>query len=413
MSNPVPVCRRCRANLSSPVIDLGATPLANAYLDSEDLAKVEAYYPLRAYLCEQCQLVQLEAVASPESIFGHYAYFSSYSKTLLQHSEQFAAAVITRLGLKPGDRVMEVASNDGYLLQFFQKQGLKVLGIEPARNVAAAAIERGVPTVSRFFGTEVARALKAERGQPRLLVANNVVAHVPDLNDFLGGLKVLLAPGGMLSLEFHHLLCLVEQAQFDNIYHEHFQYFSLTSAAHALGAHGLTVVDVEELPTQGGSIRVYARHSDDPDAVPSAQVAALREREARAGLGNPATYHALGARVLAIKLALLEFLVSAKKAGKSVVCFGAAAKGNTLLNYCGVHADLVDYAVDSSPHKQGLYLPGSRIPIDSPDRIAETKPDYVLILPWNLCKEITTQMAGIREWGGQFVVAVPELRVLS
>jgi len=412
MPTPVASCRLCRAPLPHAVIDLGATPLANAYLRQDDLGRVEAYYPLRAYLCEQCLLLQLEAVAAPESIFGHYAYFSSFSRTLLHHSEQFANGIIDRLRLKPGAKLVEIASNDGYLLQFFQARGLDVLGVEPARNIAAAAVARGIPTVSRFFGTEVAAEIALERGKPVLIVANNVVAHVPDLNDFIGGVKVLLAPGGTLTLEFHHALCLVEQAQFDNIYHEHFQYFSLASAKNALAAHGMKIVDVEELPTQGGSIRVYAAHAEDLSATVSPRVEAMLVREAQAGLANAETYRALAVRIAAIKLALLEFLVSAKQAGKSVVCFGAAAKGNTLLNYCGVHADLVDYAVDSSPHKQGLFLPGSRIPIHGPSRIDETRPDYVLILPWNLCQEITAQMAGIREWGGQFVVAVPELRVL-
>jgi hypothetical protein len=273
-------------------------------------------------------------------------------------------------------------------------------------------VAHGIPTRSRFFGTEVANEIALERGKPRLLVANNVVAHVPDLNDFLGGFRALLAPDGTLTLEFHHALRIVEQAQFDNIYHEHFQYFSLASLQHALSRHGLAVIDVEELPAQGGSLRAYAVHQEAAIEA-SPRVAGVLEREARAGLNDEAAYRALAERIAGIKLALLSFLVSAKQAGKSVVCFGAAAKGNTLLNYCGVHADLVEYAVDSSPHKQGLSLPGSLIPIHPPSKISETKPDYVLILPWNLCEEIKAQMASIREWGGQFVVAVPELRVLS
>ncbi len=404
-------CRLCAHALTDPVIDLGTTPLANAYLHPDDLAETQHAYPLRAFLCDCCGLLQLEAVATPESIFLDYAYFSSVSTTLLEHSKAFADTVVERLGLQRGDKLVEIASNDGYLLHFFKELGLDVLGIEPAKNIAAEAVARGIPTLSRFFGADVAAEIAADHGQPRLIVANNVMAHVPDLNDFLAGIKLLLAPGGTVSLECHHLLCLVEQGQFDNIYHEHFQYFSLASAQHGLAAHGLKVIDVEELPTQGGSIRVWATH-DDAAASVSPRVAALLEREARTGLAKASTYRELAARIGDIKAGLLAFLDGAKRAGKSVVCFGAAAKGNTLLNYCGVEAGQVEYAVDSSPHKQGLFLPGSRLPIHDPSRVSETRPDYLLILPWNLCQEITTQMTGIREWGGQFVVAVPELRVL-
>jgi len=356
-------------------------------------------------------LVQLEAVASPATIFADYAYFSSYSNTLLRHSEAFADATIDRVGLKPSDLVIEVASNDGYLLQYFQRKGIQVLGVEPASNVAAAAVAKGIPTLARFFGVDMARDLVSQGLRPRLIAANNVVAHVPDPNDFICGLKALLAADGTISLEFHYLLRLVQDAQFDTIYHEHFQYFSLRSITAALEAHQLAVVDVEELPTQGGSLRVYARHAAVAGR-PGAAVAALRAREDAALLANPATYRALAQRADRQKADLLGFLGEAKREGKSVVCFGAAAKGTMLLNYCGVRSDLVDYALDSNPHKQGLLLPGLNIPIYGPDRAAETHPDYVLILPWNIRDEVMKQMAHVRGWGGQFVVPAPELRVL-
>jgi SAM-dependent methyltransferase len=366
---------------------------------------------LRLHLCERCALVQLEAVASPEIIFADYAYFSSYSNTLLRHSERFADAAIERVGLKPGDLVVEVASNDGYLLQYFKARGIEVFGVEPAASVAEAAIARGIPTAARFFGAQTARDLVSQGLRPRLIAANNVVAHVPDPNDFICGLKTLLAPEGTLSLEFHYLLRLVEDAQFDTIYHEHFQYLSLQSITGALAAHQLTVVDVEELATQGGSLRVYARHAATA-GPPSAAVANLRAREAAARLNEPGTYRALAQRADCQKAELLAFLCDAKQKGKSVVCFGAAAKGTMLLHYCGVRGDLVDYVLDSNPHKQGLLLPGCTIPIHGPDRARETRPDYLLILPWNIHDEIMRQMAYVRDWGGQFVVAAPELRVL-
>jgi len=410
-TNPGLRCRLCTAPLTHPVWDLGAAPLANAYRRPDEHAH-ELYYPLRLYLCERCTLVQLEVVASPSTIFADYAYFSSYSSTLLRHSETFADAAIDRLGLKPSDLVVEVASNDGYLLQYFQRRDIQVFGVEPASNVADAAVAKGIPTVARFFGSQTARDLAAQGLRPRLIAANNVVAHVPDPNDFICGLGTLLAPDGTVSLEFHYLLRLVQDAQFDTIYHEHFQYWSLRSITAALAAHQLAVVDVEELPTQGGSLRVYAR----PAAAagqPSAAVASLRAREDAAQLAHPATYRALARRADRQKADLLGFLGDAKREGKSVVCFGAAAKGTMLLNYCGVRSDLVDYALDSNPHKQGMLLPGLEIPICSPDRAAETHPDYVLILPWNIRDEVMKQMAHVRGWGGQFVVPAPELRVLA
>ena len=404
-------CRLCAAPLSHPVWDLGEAPLANAYRRPEAQAEREPHYPLRLYLCDSCTLLQLEAVASPEMIFGDYAYFSSYSRTLLRHSQVFAEGVVPRLRLQPGDRVVEIASNDGYLLQYFQQQGLDVLGVEPAGDVAAAAEAKGIPTVARFFGLDLARELAAQGPRPRLIAANNVVAHVPDLNDFVGGIAALLAPDGTVSLEFHYLLRLVQDAQFDTIYHEHFQYFSLRSISAALTAHGLAVVDAEELPTQGGSLRVYARHAA-AGVAPTAAVGELAACEDAARLSDRETYRALARRADCQKADLLAFLGEASRARQSVVCFGAAAKGTMLLNFCGVRSGMVDYAIDSSPHKQGLLLPGVNIPIYGPGRAAETRPDYVLILPWNIRDEIMEQMAHVREWGGRFVVPAPELRVL-
>jgi len=395
-------------------VDLGATPLANAYLRPEQLASVEEYYPLRLILCERCFLVQVETVVAPRVLFHDYAYFSSYSDTLLKESKQYASAITGHLGLRAGDRVVEIASNDGYLLQYFLDGGMDVQGIEAADTVAAAAIRKGIPTLVRFFGSEVARELAAQGRRGHLIVANNVLAHVPDPGDFIDGLKILLEPGGTITIEFHHLLSLIENGQFDTIYHEHFQYFSLTTARAALAARGLAVIDVDEIPAQGGSLRLYVRHleevADGPVRV-SPKVADLLDREDAAGLSTTQAYQRLGNRIRAMKLQLVSFLVAARQAGQSVVAYGAAAKGNTLFNYCGVHADLVDYVVDRNPHKQGMFLPGSRIPIDHPERVTTTRPDYLLLLPWNLGVEIMEQMSEIRVWGGRFVVPVPALTI--
>jgi SAM-dependent methyltransferase len=407
---PAPACRFCAAPLEHVFVDLGATPPANAYLEPESLNRGEMSFPLRAFVCGRCFLVQLEAFQSPAEIFGHYAYFSSFSQSWLAHAKAFAETAVQRFALGPKSLVVEVASNDGYLLQYFRELGVPVLGIEPAANVAAVARTRGVPTVANFFGRAVADKLLAEGKGADLLVGNNVLAHVPDLNDFVAGLARLLNPGGTLSLEFPHLLRLIEQVQFDTIYHEHFSYFSLGASERVLAAHGLEIADVEELPTHGGSLRLSARHCGR--ATPSARVAELRAREVHAGLADLAGYRGFAERVAAVKRDLLRFLVEARAAGKHVVGYGAAAKGNTLLNSCGIRGDLIDYVVDVSPHKQGRYLPGSRIPIAPPARLAETRPDYVLILPWNLSEEIRRDAAGIAEWGGRFVVAIPKLAIL-
>lgn len=407
-----PACRACGAALTHVFADLGASPLANSFLSAEDLERMEPFYPLKAYVCAACLLVQLPAYQSAESIFREYAYFSSYSDSWLEHCRRFAEAAVARFGLGPHSLVVEVASNDGYLLQFFRRSGVRVLGIEPARNIARVAEERGIPTEVEFLGKETARALAHGGRRADLLVANNVLAHVPDLNDFIAGLATLLAPGGVLTLEFPHLQHLVAQSQFDTIYHEHFSYFSLLSAAAALRRHGLEVFDVDEIPTHGGSLRVYAAHA--AAARPrSAAPGRVLEAEKAAGLGSLAGYASFDERMRAAKHELLAFLIRERRKGRTLVGYGAPAKGNTLLNYCGIRTDFIEYTVDRSPHKQGRFLPGSRIPIHPPERIRETRPDYVLILPWNLREEIVAQMAYIRDWGGRFVIPIPRPEVLA
>jgi SAM-dependent methyltransferase len=388
-------------------VDLGVQPLANSYLEPEHLRRPETFYPLCVYVCGECFLVQLPEEERPEAIFSDYAYFSSYSESWLQHARRYAETMIERFALGPEHRVIEIASNDGYLLRWFRDRGIPVLGIEPARNVAEAAEAAGIPTMVRFFGSETARDVA---GQADLLVGNNVLAHVPDLNDFVRGLNTVLAPRGVLTLEFPHLLRLMAEDQFDTIYHEHYSYFSLLAVRKVFEAHGLQLFDVEELPTHGGSLRVYAR-KDGKNG--SRKVAELLAREEAAGLAGLDAYRSFGERAQRVKRELLRFLIQTREEGKSVAGYGAPAKGNTLLNYCGIRTDFVGYTVDRSPHKQGRYLPGTRIPIFPPDRLRETRPDYVLILPWNLKEEVMEQMADVRSWGGKFVVAVPEVRVFE
>lgn len=406
-------CRFCGAPLSEVFVDLGASPLANSYLEPEDLSRAEAFYPLCVYVCGECLLVQLPEEERPEAIFSDYAYFSSYSDSWLRHAKTYAEAMIERFGLGPGTQAIEIASNDGYLLRWLKERGVPVLGIEPARNVAEAAEAAGIPTIVKFFGAATARELVAEGKRADLLVGNNVLAHVPGLNDFVAGLKILLAPSGVLTMEFPHLLRLMAEDQFDTIYHEHYSYFSFATVRKVFSAHGLTLFDVEELPTHGGSLRIYARHDEDASKPVGERVADLLAREEAAGLGKLETYRSFGERVQRVKWGLLRFLIASKEAGKSIAGYGAPAKGNTLLNYCGIRTDFLDYTVDRSPHKQGRYLPGVRIPIHGPDRLRETRPDYVLILPWNLKEEIVEQMADVRSWGGRFVVAIPEVEILE
>ena len=407
-----PHCRFCGAGLTRSLVDLGTTPLANSYLSEAQLAKPEPRFPLHARVCGQCRLVQVEAAATPAEIFSDYAYFSSVSSSWVEHARRFAAMARTRWHLGAASRVVEIASNDGYLLKHFVAMGVPVLGVEPAANVARAAIAADVPTEIAFFGRATAERLNAASQAADLLVGNNVFAHVPDINDFVAGLAILLKPEGVISLEFPHLLRLIEQVQFDTIYHEHFSYLSLLASDRILAAHGLRVFDVEELPTHGGSLRLLAchrgaRHAEGPG------LDKVRRDEKSAGLDTDAGYAGFEPRVKKVRDGLLVFLRGAKAAGKTVAAYGAAAKGNTLLNYCGIGADLIASVVDRSPHKQGLYLPGSHLPIHPPDYLATTRPNYVLILPWNLKDEIMGSMAHIRDWGGRFVVAIPELALLD
>ena len=403
----------CGTSLRATMVDLGMSPLSNAYLTAEQLHQMEPFYPLRVYVCERCWLVQLEAFTAPESIFADYAYFSSYSDSLLQHAEAYMAMAVRRFGLSATSQVVEVASNDGYLLQYFVSHGIPVLGIEPAANVAAVAQQRGIPTLVQFFGEDVAKQLVAHGTQADLVVGNNVLAHVPQLNDFVSGLKLLLKPHGVMTLEFPHLLRLMAENQFDTIYHEHFSYFSLRTVGAVFAAQGLTLFDVEELPTHGGSLRIYVRHSENASYPVKPKVTEIQSREEAAGLLYIDTYLAFAEEVKATKRRCLEFFLQAKQQGKNLVGYGAPAKGNTLLNYLGARIDFLDYTVDRSPHKQGHFLPGTHIPILHPDVITTTKPDYLVILAWNLQAEIRQQMAHIREWGGQFVTLTPDVVVYT
>jgi len=375
---------------------------------------MEPFYPLRAFVCDRCWLMQVEAFVGGDRIFGdEYAYFSSYSDSWLQHAADYVAMVVKRLGLTAEHQVVEIASNDGYLLKNFVARGIPALGIDPAPNVARVAEEHGVSTLVRFFGTTTARQLVDQGIRADLLLGNNVLAHVPDLNDFVAGMKIVLAPSGSVTVEFPHLARLIENNQLDTIYQEHYCYFSFLTVCEVLAAHGLAVFDVEELQTHGGSLRVYARHADNDSFPARPAVTDLLERESGEGLADLETYRRFARRVVETKHKLLEFLIRAKREGKNIVGYGAPGKGNTLLNYCGIRQDFIDYVVDRNPYKQGKLLPGTRIPVFPPERIAETRPDYVLILPWNLKDEITEQMAGIREWGGRFVVAIPETEILD
>ncbi len=404
-------CRFCGAALERVFADLGMSPLANSYLPPEHLNRMEPFYPLRAFVCDTCLLVQLEEFETPHAIFSDYAYFSSYSRTWLDHARGYVERMVERFEIGPDSQVVEIASNDGYLLQYFHERGIPVLGIEPAANVAKVALQKGIPTLVEFFGVETAGTLRPD-SQADLLLGNNVLAHVPDLNDFVAGMKLLLKPRGLITMEFPHLQRLVDDNQFDTIYHEHFSYFSFRTVREVFAAHGLRVFDVEELPTHGGSLRVYGCHADDATREETVAARELEAREARLGYGDPEFYERYAARVRASKRAILRFLSELKDEGRSIVGYGAPAKGNTLLNYCGIGRDFLDYTVDLNPHKQGHYLPGSHIPIRSPETIRETKPDVVLILPWNLKDEIVEQLSYIREWGGAFAARTPDLELL-
>ena len=405
-------CRFCSAALEVSFVDLGVSPLCESFVAPGQLASMEPFYPLHAYVCQRCFLVQLQEFVTPGEIFTEYAYFSSYSTSWVEHARRYAEMMIDRFKLAGGSKVMEIASNDGYLLQHFVARGIRVLGIEPAANVAKVAIDKGVPTIIRFFGRDAAAAIAAEHGRPDVLLGNNVLAHVPDINDFVGGMKVLLAPGGVITMEFPHLARLMAENQFDTIYHEHFSYLSFVVVERIFAQHGITLFDVEELPTHGGSLRIYGRHAEDEDRPVSARARDLREREIEDGFLTLERYRSFEEQVKAAKRKLLTFLIDAKQRGKTIAAYGAPGKGNTLLNYCGIRTDFVDFAVDANPYKHGRFTPGTRIPIFPPAKIREARPDYVLILPWNLKDEIMAQAAYIREWGGKFVVPIPEVRVL-
>lgn len=404
-------CRHCNTVLVTTFADLGETPLCENFLLPEQLTEPEPTYPLHARVCSECYLVQVGEFVSPATIFDEIAYFSSYSTAWLEHARQYVDMAIERFGLDGDAQVLEIASNDGYLLQYFVDRGIPVLGIEPAANVAAAAETRGVPTRVEFFNLALAEKLAADGHQANLIIGNNVLAQVPDLNDFVSGVAAALAPAGVATFEFPHLVRLIEENQFDTIYHEHFSYFSLTTARRIFVSAGLTVFDVDELWTHGGSLRLYLRHAGDEAKPIQSSVEGLLAREHEFGITDLATYTGFGDRVDATREELVSFLTKEKAAGKSIAIYGAAGKGNTLLNYCRIGTDLVDYACDRNPYKHGRYTPGMHIPIYSPERIAETKPDYVLILPWNLKEEIMQQLQYIRDWGGRFVVPIPEVAV--
>jgi SAM-dependent methyltransferase len=412
MSDRRTPCRFCRTPLDTVVCDLGMSPLANSYLPPERLNGMEPFYPLRTLVCERCLLVQLEEFESPEAIFSDYLYFSSFSSSWLEHARRYVEMAVERFDLDASSHVVELASNDGYLLQYFHERHIPVLGIEPAANVAKVALQKGIPTLVEFFGVEAARSL-ADESQADLLLGNNVLAHVPDLNDFVAGMKILLKPGGVLTMEFPHLMRLFEDDQFDTIYHEHFSYFSFLTVRAVFAAHGMELFDVEELPTHGGSLRIFGRHADDESKPMTERARELAEREEAAGYGTLEPYLRFEERVRASKRDLLEFLIDLKREGKTIVGYGAPAKGNTLLNYCRIGTDFLDYTVDKSPYKQGHYLPGTHIPIRAPEAIAETRPDVVFILPWNLKDEIMSELSFIADWGGQFAVRAPHVELVA
>jgi len=412
-NRPIAGCRFCNEPLQHTCVDLGVSPLCESWLAASDLNKMEPFYPLHVYVCHKCFLVQVNEYVSGEEIFGgEYAYFSSYSDSWLAHARRYADLMTQRWNLGPDSQVIELASNDGYLLQYFLEKQISVLGIEPAENCAEVAIQKNIPTICRFFGVKTAQDLRAEGYRADLLVGNNVLAHVPDLNDFVAGIKILLADDGVNTMEFPHLVTTMEGNQFDSMYQEHYCYLSFHTIERVFAAHGLTLFDVDELPTHGGSLRIYAKHAEDSSKPVSAKVHELRKRELDAGYGDLAIYLAFGEKVIQTKHRLLELLIRLRGEGKQVVGYGAPGKAATLLNYCGIREDLIAYTVDRNPYKHGRFMPGVRIPVFPTERIAETKPDYVVILPWNLKDEIIQQLAYIRQWGGQFVLPIPEAQIL-
>lgn len=407
-------CRFCQSPLEQTFVDLGMSPLCQDHVKPDELNRMEPFYPLHAFVCSNCFLVQLEEFVAPSEIFNDYAYFSSYSDSWLQHAKRYSDQITERLSIGRNNLVAELASNDGYLLQYFAEKKIPVLGIEPAANVAEYAItKRGIRTETKFFGLDTANQMVAKYGKADLLIGNNVLAHVPDINDFVSGMKAFLNTEGVITMEFPHLLRLVERNQFDTIYHEHFSYLSFTTVQKIFKYHGLALFDVEELPTHGGSLRIYAKHREDVSKQVSSRVADLLSLEESAGMSSLSFYSDFESKVRNTKRRILEFLIDAKNNNKTIAGYGAPGKGNTLLNYCGIRMDFIDYTVDRNPHKQGNFLPGTLIPIYSPEKIRETKPDYVFILPWNLKDEIMESMSFIHEWGGKFVIPIPELKVFD
>ncbi|CAM2934903.1 class I SAM-dependent methyltransferase [Paenibacillus sediminis] len=405
------LCRLCGEPLKHTFIDLGISPMANSYVKTE--RQMEYMYPLRTFVCEHCFLVQTEDYETPDHIFTEYAYFSSFSDSWLQHCRTYVNAMMERFGLSTESQVIEIASNDGYLLQYFVEKNVPVLGVEPAANVAQTAIDKGVPTVVDFFGTRLAESLVQQGKRADLLLGNNVLAHVPQLNDFVAGMKMILKPDGIITMEFPHLMKLMENNQFDTIYHEHFSYLSLTTVCKLFEKHEMVIFDVEQLATHGGSLRIYVTHADRRDVQLSHRVSELLDQESQYGLTELSTYERFHHQVVKLKRQLLSFLIEQKNKGKKIVGYGAPAKGNTLINYCGIDRDYIDYTVDRNTYKQGHYLPGSRIPIYDPEHLKQTKPDFLFILPWNIKEEIIEQTQFIREWGGRWILAVPELMVME
>jgi SAM-dependent methyltransferase len=406
-------CRYCETPLTHTFVDLGMSPLCESYLTADQLNGAESFYPLHVKVCEACFLVQLEQYVSAEHIFTEYAYFSSYSDSWLKHSSNYVDMISDRLALGAESLAVELASNDGYLLQYFVEKGIPVLGVEPAVNVAKVAEEKGVPTLVKFFGRQIARQMVAEGQAADLVIGNNVLAQVPDLNDFVGGIRILLKPGGVATLEFPHLERLMAENQYDTIYHEHFSYFSLITAEKIFASHSLVLFDVDEISTHGGSIRIYLRQIEDSSKPVTPAVVSLRERELAAGLNRMETYAIFAEKVMESKRALLELLIRLRREGKRVAGYGAPGKGNTLLNYCGIRTDFLEFTVDRNPYKHGRFLPGTHIPIHSPERIRQCRPDYILILPWNLKAEIVGQLAYARQWGAKFIVPIPTAQVLD
>lgn len=407
-------CRHCHTELTLPLIDLGTSPPSNSYVTNKTIHGPEKYFPLRVLVCDQCWLVQTEDYAGAEELFdADYAYFSSFSTTWLKHAEKYIVDMVERFKLDANSHIVEVAANDGYLLQYAKERGIPCLGVEPTKSTADAARAKGIEIVEEFFGVKLAQKLVAQGKQADLTAANNVLAHVPDINDFVAGFAILLKPAGVSTFEFPHLLRMVTENQFDTIYHEHYSYLSLTAVKHVFEANGLSVFDVEELPTHGGSLRVYAQRADVGKREISSNVTALLKQEDAAGISTSAFYDGFQAKANKVKNDFVVFLIEAKNAGKTVAGYGAAAKGNTLLNYAGVRSDLLPYVVDLNPAKQNKFLPGCRIPIVAEDHLKQSRPDYVVILPWNLREEVITQLAYIRDWGGQFVTAVPSLKITA